>query len=151
MAKIEVLNSLDGNQAVPTYTMNLPVKAGAATSIKRGYLVIKDGSNAGYVKAAADGASTDDVILGVAVSDSNDTATADGTVDIATAPTLVVRIKAQTPGNLAATKLFDVYTLDVATGEYLLDEDDTTKGIFRLISYDNATDGNCIATLSTNW
>lgn len=150
-AKIKVLNSLEGTQAAPTYTFSMPVKSGAASSIKAGYLVVKDGSNAGYVAAAADETASTAVILGVAVSDSTDTASADGTVDIVTAPVLTVAIKAETPGDLAATKLFAKYTLTVDSGAYLLDEGTTTNGIFRLVSYDNTTDGNCIATLATNW
>lgn len=151
MAKlIEVVNTLEGN-AVPTFQVSVPVKAGAASSIKAGYLVIVDGSNAGYAKAAADGADTTSLVLGVAAEDSTETASVDGTVMIQTAPVLLVRIKAKTPGSLtAALKLTNKYALDVTTGDYTLDQGTTSNGIFTLLSYDNTTDGNCLAAVACN-
>jgi len=148
---ITVLNALSGGTAKPAQ-VSLPVKSGTAGSILPGYLVIVDGSNAGYCKAAADGAASTAVILGVANSTSTETASADGTVTIDTAPVLVVRIKAKTPGSLtAAMKLTDKYILDVTAGAYKLDQATTTNGIFKILDFDNTTDGNCIATLATNW
>lgn len=151
MAKVlEVINALGGTP-VHTFQLSLPVKAGAAASIKAGYLVIVDGGNAGYAKAAADGATTSDLVLGVATSDSTDTASADGVVQIQSAPVLLVRIKAKTPGSLAATLvLTNKYQLDVTSGNYTLDQGTTTNGIFTLLSYDNTTDGNCIAAVACN-
>ena len=151
MAKVlEVINQLSGTP-VHTLQMTFPVKAGAAASIKAGYLVIVDGSNAGYAKAAPDGTVTTDLVLGVATSDSTDTASADGVVQIQSAPVLLVRIKAKTPGSLAATMvLTNKYQLDVTTGNYTLDQGTTTNGIFTLLSYDNTTDGNCIAAVACN-
>ena len=148
---IQVINSLEGEQAVPTFTFKLPVKSGTASSILPGYLVIKDGGNAGYVKAAPDATASTSVILGVAASTSTETAAADGTVDIITAPTLMVKLKAKTPANLTAAMPFAVYILDVTGGAYTLDQGTTVNGIFRLVSFDNVTDGNCYATLSCNW
>lgn len=151
MAKVlEVINQLSG-VPVHTFQVSLPVKAGAAASIKAGYLVIVDGSNAGYCKAAPDGTVTTDLVLGVAVADSTDTASADGVVQIQSAPVLLVRIKAKTPGSLASTLvLTNKYQLDVTNGNYTLDQGTTTNGIFTLLSYDNTTDGNCIAAVACN-
>ena len=148
---IQVVNSLEGEQAVPTFTYSLPVKSGTVSSVLPGYLVIKDGGNAGYVKAAPNATASTSVVLGIACSTSSETAAADGTVDIITAPTLTVALKAKTPGNLTAAMPFAVYILDVTAGSYTLNQGTTVNGIFRLISYDNTTNGNCIATLSTNW
>lgn len=151
MAKlIEVVNTLDGKE-VPVLQIAVPVKAGAAASIKAGYQVIVDGSNAGYAKAAPDGTDSTSLTLGVASEDSTETASVDGTVMIYTAPVLLVRIKAKTPGSLVATmKLTNKYALDVTTGNYTLDQGTTSNGIFTLLDYDNTTDGNCLAALACN-
>jgi len=148
---IDVLGSLDGVANTPNFRTTLAVKAGAISTIKRGYLVIKDGGNAGYAKAAADACDTDQIILGVALSDSTDTVAADGTVEIIAAPVMYVKLKATIPANLVATMKYSVFILDVTAGSYTLDQATSTKGLFRLISFDNVTDGNCIATLKTNW
>lgn len=151
MAKlINVLSSLDGVQ-VATHQVQLKVKDGTTASIKAGMLVIRDGSNAGYVKAAADACDTDSLILGVANSDSTETSTAVGYVTVEAAPVMVVRMKAKTPANLTqALCLTNRYILDVTSGSYTIDTATTTKGIFTIVSFDNTTDGNCIATFSTN-
>lgn len=147
---IKVASSLGGNP-VNTLRVTAPVKSGAAASIKAGYLVIVDGDNAGYCKAAADACDTDSLVVGVALQDSTDTASADGVVVLASAPQMVVELKAKTPANLVATmKWTNKYILDVTSGAYTLDQGTTTKGIFTLIDYDNTTDGNCIAILACN-
>lgn len=148
---IQVIGTLDGNVQTSSMIQTLPVKSGAVASIKTGYLVIKDGSNAGYVAAAPDATDSDSVILGVALCDSSDTASADGVVTIVAASVLLIKIFAKTPGSLAATMPFSKYILDVTAGSYTLDQATTTKGIFRMISYDNTSNGLCIATLATNW
>lgn len=152
MAKvIQAVGALDGTSNLPTFKQELDVKAGAVGSIKAGYLVIKDAGNAGYVAAAADGTASTSVILGVALSDSTDTVAADGKVFIATSPTLVVKLFAKTPANLVATMKYDKFVLDVTSGNYTLDQGTTTNGIFRLMSFDNVTNGECYATLACNW
>lgn len=118
------------------------VKSGAAASIKAGQFVIVDGGNAGYVKLAPDASDTDDTWVGLAATDSTDTATADGTVQVYDDPDLHFEGKAKTPGNLAqAIKLTSV-TLDVDSGVQTIDENDTTKGVLVIHDYDNTTDGN---------
>ena len=148
MAKvINVINTTDG-QFPKTFNVELKVKSGTTSSILPGYLVIKDGSNAGYAAAAPDGTDTDDTILGVAVSTSNETGSADGVVQVVTGPRLLVQIFAKTPGSLATALLLDNYALDVTSGNYTLDQGTTTKGIFRLVSYDNTTSGLCTASIA---
>ncbi len=152
MAKlIQVVNEL-GGQPVATFQTTLPVKAGAVSSILPGYPVIVDGSNAGYCKAAPDNMTTSDVFLGIANSTSTDTVAVDGTVTIEAAPVMVVAIKAKTPGSLtAAMKLTNKYTIDLTSSNYTLDQGTTTNGVLKLITFDNITDGNCLATIDTNW
>lgn len=126
------------------------VKAGTAASIQEGYLVIKDGSNAGYAKAAADACDSTAVILGVATSASTETAAADGYVTVQWMQNLLVEIYAKTPASLAISKLISSYILDVTSGNYKLDEATTTNGFIRLLSYDNTTDGKCLALITCN-
>lgn len=144
---INVINTTDG-QFPKTFNTTLLVKSGTVSSIIPGYLVIKDGSNAGYAAAAPDGTDTDDTILGVAVSTSTETASADGVVEVVTAPRLLVQIFAKTPGSLATSLLLDNYALDVTSGNYTLDQGTTAKGIFRLVGYDNTTTGLCTASIA---
>lgn len=148
MAKvINILNSGDGDFPVP-FLRTLKVKSGTAGSILPGYLIIADGSNPGYVAAAPDDTDTDDVVVGVAASQSTETASADGTVEVETAPYLLVNIFAKTPGSLTrAMVLTNRYTLNVSSGNYTLDQSTTTKGIFRLWDFDDTTTGLCWATI----
>lgn len=148
MAKlIQVLEQV-GGQPVNTFMKSFNVKDGTTASIKAGYLVIADGSNPGYVKAAADACDTDSTIVGVANSDSTETATAVGSVTVECAPVLVVAVKAKTPANLTtAMKLTNRYILDVTSGNYTLDQGGTTKGLFRLLDWDDTTNGNCVASI----
>ena len=150
---ISVINQIPG-QPVATFMKALEVKAGGSgASILPGYLVIADGSNPGYVKAAPDATDTDSVIVGVASSTSTETASVDGTVLVEAAPVLFVSLKAKTPANLVATMRYtNKYILDVTSGNYTLDQGTTTKGLFRLINFDNTTDGNCLASIDcTLW
>lgn len=149
---IQVLNELGGQPVVNNVPLTVPVKSGTSASILPGYLVIVDGSNAGYGKAAPDATDSTSKILGIANSTSTETASADGTVTIDAASLMVVKLKAKTPASLtAAMKFTNRYTLDVTSGNYTLDQGTTSNGIFTLISFDNTTDGNCIATLATGY
>lgn len=153
MAKTIQTFQVLGGEAVPTFMLQLPVKAGGSGgSILPGYLVIADGSNAGYVKAAPDATISTDLIVGVANAQSTETASVDGFVTFEAAPVLIVKIKAKTPANLVSTMKFtNKYQLDVTSGNYTLDQGTTTNGIFRLIDFDNTTDGNCIASVQCNF
>lgn len=153
MAKlIRVVNTVAG-QPVATFQKALEVKTGTTGSILPGYLVIADGSNPGYVKAAADACDTDSVIVGIANSTSTETASADGTVTVEAAPVLFVELFAKTPANLTASMRYtNKYILDVTAGSYTLDQATTTKGLFRLLDFDNVTNGKCLASIDcTLW
>lgn len=114
-------------------TKKYAVKAGSVGTIQEGDIVIEDGSNAGYAKIAADGASSTAVYLGVATSDSTDTASADGVVEVRTAPNLVIEGKVTTPGNLARATVGTSVTLDGTTGAQTIDENDTSSGVFIIL------------------
>lgn len=148
MAKLISTIQQVGGQPVATFLNSFNVKSGTSASIQPGYLVITDTSNPGYVKAAPDDTDTDDLVVGVANAASTETASADGVVTVESAPTLLVNIKAKTPGSLTtALKLTDKYTLNVSSGDYTMDQSTTTKGIFRLLSFDNTTQGNCVCSI----
>jgi len=148
MAKLIEVISLEGGAVAPTFLKPLDVKTGTVSSIKVGYLVMEDGSNPGYYKAAPDTTDTDDTITGVANIDSTETAAADGVVDVVKGDRrLICRMKATTPGNLAITVIGTKCTLDVSAGDYTVDENDTTKGFIEILDYDNTTDGNCIVAI----
>jgi len=153
MAKtIKVLNQLGGQQVSNTFPITVPVFAGAISTIKPGMLVITNGAHAGYWKAAADAATTTELINGgIATSDSTETAGANGTVTIETAPVMLVSIKAKTPGNLTAAMRGVAFILDVTASDYTLDQATSVNGIFNILDYDNTTDGNCTCALTTHW
>ena len=132
------IGTLNGTEAV---TKKFDVKAGAAISIQKGDLVIVDGSNAGYAAKAANGASSTARWIGIAESDSDDTASADGTVQVLFSPSgLIVRGLPTTAANLAQAIKLTRVTLDVASGVQKVDEDDTSSGVLCVYDY-NTTDG----------
>lgn len=132
------IGTLNGTEAV---TKEFDVKSGAAISIQKGDLVIVDGSNAGYVKKAADGAANTARWIGIAESDSDDTASADGTVQVLFSPSgLLVRGLPTTAANLTQAIKLTLVTLDVASGVQKVDENDTTNGVLAVYAY-NTTDG----------
>ena len=139
------VDSSAGNSIAHTYA----VKAGAASTIKAGEMVIKDGSNAGYVSAAADGASNSSVWVGVAASTSTETATADGTVEVYDNPMTVFRGKPTTAANLARAIVFTQVTLDVGSVYQTIDENDTSSGTFIITDY-NTDEGTIDFRFATN-
>ena len=148
MAKLIEVIGLEGGAAAPTFMKPLDVKSGTSASVKVGYLVVEDAGNAGYYKAAANGTDTDTTITGVANIESTETASADGVVDVVKGDRrLICRMKATTPANLAITVIGTKCTLDVSSGDYTVDENDTTKGFIEILDYDNTTDGNCIVAI----
>ena len=152
MAKgITALTDSSGHQ-LNTFPIKLPVKAGTANSITPGMLVIKDGSNPGYWKAAATGATISLAVQsGVAISTSTDTAAADGTVTIITAPVIYAKMYALTPANLT-TAMFGVkYCLSVSSGAYTVDQGTPTNGFINIVNFDNTTSGLCDVMIPTVW
>ena len=112
------------------------VVLGVLTSIEDGDLVIVDGSNAGYVKKAADAASNTARWIGRARKDSTDTVAAAGTVEVEYHPNgLIVRGNATTVGSFAQSIIDTRVTLDVAAGVQTVDENDTTNGALTIIRY----------------
>lgn len=138
------VDSSVGGAVAHTYA----VKSGAEASIKAGEVVIKDGSNAGYVSAAADGSSNTSVYVGIAATTSTDTATADGTVEVYDNPITVFRGKPTTAANLARAIVFTQVTLDVGTHQ-TIDENDTSNGTFIITDY-NTDEGTIDFRFATN-
>ena len=149
---IKVLGTPGGQQVNTPLPVTVPVYQGAASTIKAGMLVYTDGAHAGYWKAAVDTATTTELINGaIAVSDSTETVSVEGTVEVIFAPVMLISIKAKTPANLTAAMKGIAYILDVTGGSYTLDQGTATNGIFNLLDFDNTTDGNCTALLTTHW
>ena len=147
MSVIKPLNP-QGGGTLPTYPVKAEIVAGTAASVKTGYLVIEDGGNAGYDKAAPDATDSTSTIKGIAAGESTETAALDGRVEIVRAPVIIARMKATTPGNLARTVINTKCTLDVSSGSYTVDENDTSNGFIKILDYDNTTDGNCIVEIA---
>lgn len=134
MSNFRFKGTLNGEQA---NTVVESVKAGTTASIAIGDLVTPDDGNAGYVKKGANGAtSTIAVRTYLAVSASNETSGADGTVTLVTAPNMVLEGTATTPGNIAQAVLNTKVTLDVSNGVQTIDENDTTTGFMRILRPD---------------
>lgn len=118
------------------------VKAGSAESIKAGEPVVVDATNAGYVKAA--GASIDNTatIVGFALSNSTDTASADGTVSVAlVGANSVFRGKAKNKSSLAQAQKGTKVVIDYTSSTYTVDQSTTTNGV-ALITDFNADTGD---------
>ena len=151
MAKvIEVIGSPEGSTQFAALPSALTVKAGTTASIGRGFLVVDDTGNAGYSAAAADGTASTADILGVANGPSNETASADGVVNIVTAPRIMARMFAKTAGSLTEAMKNDKFILDVTSGNYTFDQATTTNGFIRLIDILDTTTGECLVEIYTS-
>jgi hypothetical protein len=114
------------------------VKA-SATTINAGEWVIQGtGGDVEYVTKCADGSSTSDVHVGLAVSTSTNTASADGYVYVVDQPTATFVARPTTSANLASTIRNTKVTMDVTSGVFTIDENDTTNGVFLITDYDAA-------------
>ena len=114
------------------------VKAGTAGSILAGDIVLQNTSgDVEYVKAAGTlVVDTDDIIVGIAATTSDETATADGTVQVYDELDAEFIGKALVSGNLSTATLLTVVTIDsAATGVQTVKENDVTKGIALVNSY----------------
>lgn len=124
------------------------VKSGGAGTIGISDIVIADGNNAGYVTLMGAGSSegdSDEEFLGVALSVSSDTSGADGFVDFASphgSDHLELEMAADTASNLARSLVgTKVISATGTKGSQDLDENNTTKGIFRILDpHDNKFD-----------
>lgn len=125
----------------PVVIQPVRVKAGAAASIKAGEPVIQNSADANYVKSP--GASVTvgaPLFAGIAVTTSDDTVAANGTVYIAMpSPTTVFRGKAKTIASLADTVRLTKVVIDFTTPNYTIDESTTTNGLCQILNYDSTT------------
>ena len=124
------------------------VKSGAAATIGINDIVIADSNNAGYVTLMGAGATegdSDEEFLGMAVSESTDATGSDGFVDFVSpwgTDHLELEMAANTAGNLARALVGTKVISETGTkGSQDLNENDTTKGIFRILDpFDNKFD-----------
>ena len=121
----------------PVAPVEYDVDAGAVATIATGNPLA---DNSGYVTNVSTGATS---MVGIAAGPSDETATADGKVNVYQAPWLRFNAVATTPANLAQTTKTTTVTIDVATADFTVDENDTSSGFVRIVDYDNTTDGNC--------
>ena len=127
------------------------VKAGAATSVKTGDFVLQNtAGDVHYAKAIGTGnASTDDVVIGLAATNSTETVSVDGSVMVYDDSDNKYIGLAEVKANLADAKLLTkvIILSNATTGIQTLDEDDVTKGIARILDY-NATSGEVTFRIS---
>lgn len=146
MSLVTVLG-VSGGGSAPAAPSKYLVTAGAAASVASYGVPVKLGSTAGSYIPCANGDTSGIEFLGVSTGPSTETASVNGTVEVVRAPVLRCKMKATTPSNLGATVIGTLCTLDVSSGSYTVDENDTTNGWIKIVSYDNTTDGNCIVEI----
>lgn len=111
-------------------------KAGQ-TAIKAGEMVIQDASgDEEYVVGPANGASSSQTWVGVAVSADTVGASTDGVVYVVDALDAEFVGHPTTSANLVSTIRNTKVTLDIVSGVQTLDEDDVTNGVFLIRDYD---------------
>lgn len=124
---------IGGKNGIDAVGVVKDVKAGAASTIKTGDLVIPDDGNPGYVRKVATGeTSATATRVYFAVSASNETVGADGTVKLLYGPNMILAGTATTPANLVQAVIDTKVTVDVTTGTITIDENDTTNGFLRI-------------------
>jgi len=131
MGDFKFNGSLYGLEA-PSETLD--VVAGGTATVAIGDLVRIDDGNAGYVKKCANG-DTNTLCLEkvwLAVSASDETASADGTVKAMTCPYMRLLGTVTTPANLLQALINTRVTLDVSAGTQKIDENHTTNGFMRI-------------------
>jgi hypothetical protein len=119
-----------------TTTSDTQIYAGEPVMIYGG----EDGNYATHVSNGKPAIGTD-IVIGIAKSDSTETSTAEGTVDVyMPLPGVVYRAKATTSTNLADGILLDCVTFDYSDGNYTVDEnegsDEDVHGL-RILDYDS--------------
>jgi len=122
------------------------VASGAAASIAIGDIV--EIAN-GYAAVSADGGmAAGNLLTGLAISTSTDTAAADGVVNVLYSTSgLIVEGLATTAGNLVTAVLFDKVSLDVAAGVQKVDENAAGAMLIYELDSDSATTGICRVVL----
>ena len=142
MAKGDVTIVDGGGTVVPTRTFN--VEAGAASSISPGEPVKITGTGNNYVDLLATGDTEigTDRMVGITANTSDDTTSADGTVDVymVKPDETVMRCAAHTSGNLADGILNDSVTFDLSSGTFTINEnegDDPDVHGLMIVDYDS--------------
>lgn len=119
----------------PYTIVRFMVKAGGAVTIKAGEPVIQNtAGDAEYVKIGGSTITTSDTFVGIACSDSNDTATLDGVVDVIL-PSFgtVFRGDAKTKANLSTANMLNKVVLDLTSSKWTVDESTTTNGLCQMV------------------
>lgn len=125
----------------PHLIQRFQVKAGGAATIKAGEPVIQGTSgDAEYVKIGSTLTSTPDTFVGIAVTDSSDTASADGEVYVAM-PTFgtVFRGNAKTLASLSTANLLTKVILELSSSSWVVDESTTTNGFCQMVGMNTST------------
>lgn len=139
MADFVGKGAFSGGQAIE-YDFGVAA-GGSGASIAVGDVVVVAN---GYAAKVSDGEGTAGQKLALAISASDETASADGTVRAAFHPSgLIVEGLATTASNLVTGVLFDSVTFDVSGGTIKVDEDDAGAGEVLIweIDSDSATTG----------
>ncbi len=118
------------------------VKSGTTSSISIGHLFRTDNGNAGYVKLGADGdtATLNLARTYLAVSDSTETAGADGIVKGIWCPNMRLRGTPTTPSNLTQARIDTRVTLDLSGSTQKIDENHVTDGFMRIVRPEGGAD-----------
>lgn len=125
----------------PYLEQRFQVKAGSATSILAGEPVIQntDGDSE-YVRIGTSLVSTPDTFVGIATSDSTDTASADGFVYVAM-PTFgtVYRANAKAIASLSTANLLTKVILDLTSSKWTIDQSTTSNGFCQMVGMNTST------------
>ncbi len=139
-----------GGGSPETKTVDV-VASGSGYTIKIGDLV--EVLN-GYAVKVADGEGATGKMFALAISDSTETGSVNGTVDIQYAPQgLILEGTATTPKNLSAATLYDKVTIDVSGAVQTVDENDPGSYAVCIYKYpksDYATTGTIWVTVPWN-
>ena len=120
-------------QTSGTSAQDSGVASGGAATIEAGDVVVYAN---GYWAKVADGGAATAGQYGLAVEASDETASADGLVTVLYHPAgLLVRGTPTTVGNLALAIIGDRVTMDVASGNQTVDENDAGNGELRILRY----------------
>lgn len=122
------------------------VASGTTASIASGQIV--EIAN-GFAAVSADGGmAAGNLLTGLAISTSTETASAAGTVTVLfSTGGLIVEGTATTPANLVAAVLFDKVTLDVSASVQTIDENAAGAMLIYQLDSDSATTGLCRVVL----
>lgn len=149
MAKndIKIINQSDGLAGkILSFNVEDRTTSGASATIKPGEPVKRGGTGNNFVTLLATGEPVITApMVGVAVSESTETSSADGSVQVfvPTPGVAVMRADATTAANLADTILYDTVTFDLNAGVFTVDEDegdDPNVHGLQILSYDADAD-----------